>query len=80
MAAVNTSLSINALHALGGRLLSHVDTLAGEPRLPPEIAKDMELATSILDALCEFLGVIASQLPDWPESSRSSHHSSRGGR
>lgn len=75
MATINTSLSINALHALGGRLLSHVDTLVGDPRLPPEIAKDMELVTAILDEMAEFLSVVASRLPDWPESSRSSQHS-----
>jgi hypothetical protein len=74
MATINTSLSINALHALGGRLLSHVDELSGRPDLPDGIVKDVELA--ILDEMAEFLSVVAGRLPDWPESTRAGHHSS----
>jgi hypothetical protein len=75
MATTITSLNINALHALGGRLLSHVDELSGYPDLPDGIVKDMELVTAILDQFAEFLSVVASRLPDLPEASRSSHYS-----
>lgn len=78
MATLQTSPNLDTLHALIGRLLSHVDELAGHPNLPPEIATDVNQATEILDEVSAFLAVLAEKLPpkpDLPEASRSSHHS-----
>jgi hypothetical protein len=71
---INT-LNIDVLHSLIGRCLAHVEALDDRPT----IAADLHQATLILDSLCVHLESLADALPpptgDWPEASRSSHHS-----
>lgn len=80
MATPKPNLDLDNLHALVGRMLSHGDELAGRPELPADIARDVHVATTIIDALSQFLEAVAGKLPppsggDLPQSSRASHYS-----
>jgi hypothetical protein len=61
---------------LVGRLQSHSDALSDQAHLSPDVVKDVELAGDIIDKFAEFIDAVAGRLPDWPEPSRSGHHSS----
>ena len=62
MAGIYVTLELTKLHALVGRLQSHVDELAGRPELPSEITTDVKTAAS--STSCR------STSKPWPPNSR----------
>jgi hypothetical protein len=73
----NTTLQVDTLNALTGRLLSHTDELAGRPDLPPGLAEDVAVATEIAGLVSHFLAGLVGVMPPptLPEAGRSSHYS-----